>query len=139
MTDQTDDANSNRHIVKYLEYYCDAKHEFDYAVLITGPWGVGKTYLTKRFLEARASETARHLFVSLYGITSFRQIEESFYRQLHPVLSSKGMKFATAVAKGALKLGLKVDLDGDGKDDLTINSQLPELDLAGYLATPKEC
>jgi hypothetical protein len=40
------------------------------------------------------------MYVSLYGLTSVRQIEDEFQRQLHPILSSRGMKIGWAVAKG---------------------------------------
>jgi hypothetical protein len=40
------------------------------------------------------------MYVSLYGLTSVRQIEDEFQRQLHPILSSKQMKIEWAVAKG---------------------------------------
>jgi hypothetical protein len=40
------------------------------------------------------------MYVSLYGLTSVREIEDEFQRQLHPILSSKEMKTGWAVAKG---------------------------------------
>src|SRR5271157_4268007 len=106
MVDATSDADlvktadPNKHVIDYLRYYCELENSFDFAVLLKGPWGAGKTYLINKFLEERAQEpSARHLYVSLYGITSFRQIEDAFFRQLHPILSSKGMKMAATFAK----------------------------------------
>jgi hypothetical protein len=98
----------NEHILSYLRYYCDPAQNFDYAVLLTGPWGVGKTFLTKKFLEARTIDSPadgpvrKHLYVSLYGITSVQQIDDELFRQLHPVLSSKTMKVGWAIIKGTL-------------------------------------
>jgi hypothetical protein len=133
-------ANPNDHVLEYLDYYCQPSHALDYAVMIKGPWGSGKTFLIKKFMEKRsAAGPAKQLYVSLYGLSSVRQIEDAFYRQLHPVLSSKGMGIAAAVAKGLLKTTLKIDVDGDHRDDLTINSQIPDLNLQEYFKAPKDC
>jgi hypothetical protein len=133
--EKTEDPN--KHVLDYLRYYCELDNSFDFAVLLKGPWGAGKTYLINKFLTERAGEpSARHLYVSLYGITSFRQIEDAFFRQLHPFLSSKGMKVAATLARGALKTAFQFDVDGEA---VTVNSQLPELDLFEYFKKPKEC
>jgi AAA domain len=135
---------SNEHVLSYLQYYCDPKNNFDYAVLLTGPWGVGKTFLIKRFLESRtkdatSSGTARkHLYVSLYGMTSVQQIDDELFRQLHPVLASKAMKVGWSVLKGALKGTLKIDIDAAGKDELTVSSQIPDAELQGFFKTPQD-
>jgi predicted AAA+ superfamily ATPase len=96
MSNTVREEHPNKHILEFLEYYCDPTHDFDYAVMLTGPWGSGKTHLlVKEFLQKREeSGTSKYLYVSLYGLSSFRQIEEAFYRKLHPILSSKGMKIA---------------------------------------------
>ena len=129
----------NTHVVDFLRYYCEPGNAFDYAVMLTGPWGSGKTFLINKFLVDRKEQGAKSLYVSLYGITSFRQIEDALSRQLHPVLSSKGMKIATAIMKGTLKTAFKIDLTGDGKDDVTVTSQLPEINIVDYFKTPNEC
>ncbi|MDR9775027.1 P-loop NTPase fold protein [Rhizobium hidalgonense] len=126
----------NEHVFEYLDYYCDEDTTVDYAVLVTGEWGSGKTHLVKRFFEKWKAERIDRQFlrVSLYGITSFRQIEDDFYRQMHPILSSKGARLLGKVGKGILKTTLKIDLDGDGSDDATVNSQIPDIDLVDYYA-----
>src|ERR1700730_11793697 len=100
----------NKHAIDFLHNYTSPSSPFDYAVMITGPWGSGKTYLIKEFLDQRRKAGfTKDLYVSLYGMTSTRQIDDAFFRQLHPVLSSKGMKIAAEIAKGTLKTALKVD------------------------------
>jgi hypothetical protein len=140
------DADPNKHIIDYLNHYCDQGSNFDYAVLLNGPWGVGKTHLIKQFIKARDelavtkapedSSKPRTLFVSLYGITSVRQIEDEFQRQLHPILSSKGMKIAWAAAKGVLKAATKIDLPDN--TEVTLNAQIPDIDLIEYFKTPAD-
>ncbi len=140
VTDPAEAEDPNKHIEDYLQYYCDPSHAFDYAVMLKGDWGSGKTFLINRFLAERAKSGApKNLSVSLYGLTSFRQIDDALERQLHPVLSSKGMKIATTLARGALKGVFKIDLTGDGKDELTIDSHLPEFNILEYFKIPKEC
>lgn len=132
----------NDHILEYLRYYCDKGNSFDYAVLITGPWGAGKTYFIKKFIEQLAIEhgdrkSFRALYVSLNGITSPNEIDDELFRQLHPVLASKPMKIGWGILKGALKGALKIDIAA--KEELSINSTLPDVDeLAGVLKTPPD-
>ncbi|OHC91403.1 MAG: hypothetical protein A2095_07545 [Sphingomonadales bacterium GWF1_63_6] len=138
-TDKLEGTKRDAHIVnsaikRFLAYYVDPAHPLDYAVLVSGPWGSGKTHLIKNFLTGTS---AKPLYVSLYGMTSVTQIEDEFYRQLHPVLSHPGMKLAGAVSKGLLKAAFKIDLNSDGKDDGTISPSLPELDLRTGLDDPR--
>ncbi|EPC4026423.1 P-loop NTPase fold protein [Aeromonas salmonicida] len=58
-------------LANYLQYYSSLKSP-GYAVLITGPWGVGKTYQVKQIIP----ETDCY-FVSLYGIDSVNGIHDA--------------------------------------------------------------
>src|SRR3954468_82533 len=101
MVSRLDQADPNRSVIEYLHYYCDPDNKFDYAVMLKGKWGSGKTHLLNEFLKQREEKNfAKNLYVSLYGLTSFRQIEQELYRQLHPVLSSRGMKIAAVCRQG---------------------------------------
>ncbi|MBX3566304.1 MAG: hypothetical protein KF730_17225 [Sphingomonas sp.] len=128
-------TDQNANVLDYLRYYTDPARELDYAVLVAGPWGSGKTYLLKNFLK---SISIKPIYVSLYGMTSTAQIDEEFYRQLHPFLASKGMKVFGAIVRGAVKGTLKIDLNGDGKDDGAWSAGIPEIDLAKELGNPRE-
>jgi hypothetical protein len=108
--------------------------------MVKGKWGAGKTYLINSFIEElKTSGRDKVLYVSLYGLTSSRQIDEALYRQLHPVLSSKGMKLAATIGKALLKAATRIDFNGDGKEDVTITSGIPDVDLMEYFKTPNEC
>jgi hypothetical protein len=124
----------NAAVKRFLGYYLDPENSLDYAVMIDGPWGSGKTHLIRSFLDG--NKDVKPLYVSLYGLTKVSQIEDEFYRQLHPVFSSKGMKLAGAVARGLLKTTVKIDLDGDGTADGSVESSVPQLDL-GKIGDPK--
>lgn len=122
-------SNPNSHIENFLEYYCLFEQELGYAVLLKGKWGTGKTWFIQKTLKSFKTKDVKHLYVSLYGITSFDQIEDEFFKQLHPRLSSKSMALTGKIVKGLLKATLKIDLDGDGN----ISAQAPELNLPEYL------
>jgi KAP family P-loop domain. len=47
--------NSNKHIEEFLDYYLNKEQSPDYAVLITGCWGSGKTYFIRHFLEKQGA------------------------------------------------------------------------------------
>ena len=123
-------THPNQHVTEYLDYYCSMDSAPEFAVLLTGEWGSGKTwFINKHFKE----NSIKPIYVSLYGITSFTEIEDEFFRQLHPKLSSKGAKLAGKVFKGLLKATIRVDLDSDGKQESAINSQIPDINLPDYL------
>lgn len=123
----------NLHIEEFLKYYYSFDKEPGYAVLLKGKWGTGKTWFINQTLNSLTEQDGKYLYVSLYGVTSFEEIEDEFFKQLHPLLSSKSMALTGKIAKGLLKATLKIDLDGDGKADASFSSQVPELDLPDYL------
>jgi hypothetical protein len=101
--------------------------------MLKGPWGAGKTHLVKSFIGGE-DYTDKFLYVSLYGVTTYQQIEDAFFRQLHPLFSSKGMKIAGQLVKGFAKGALKIDIDGDGKTDASINISAPDLSIPSFLS-----
>jgi hypothetical protein len=100
-------------VVDYLHYYCDPDQSFDFAVMLKGRWGPGKTYLIKNFLEERlrGGPAKKDLYVSLYGLSSFQQIDDALYRQLYPRLASKTATIVETATKTALKTARNIDLN----------------------------
>jgi hypothetical protein len=130
-------ASVNQAIFDYLDYYIDSARKLDYAVMLEGPWGAGKTHLVRSFLATHETRGGKHLFISLYGMTSTSQIDEEFYRLLHPVLSSKGMRLAGVLARGVAKGVLKIDFsEKNASENLTLG--VPDVDLKEYLKGPTE-
>jgi hypothetical protein len=126
-------SDPNQKVREYLQYYVDMKVPPYFAVMLKGRWGVGKTWFVEQFIQHLAENGTKVLYVSLYGITQTQQIGDEFFRQLHPVLSSKQAAFAGKLLKGFVKGALKVDLNGDGKDDGTVTVNIPDLILPQYL------
>jgi hypothetical protein len=126
-------SEKNDNINDFLDYYFKFEQAPEYAVMIKGAWGSGKSWFVKKSLERLKQNSGKSLYVSLYGMVCFEDIENSFFEQMHPVLSSKGMKLTSKIAKGLLKATIKLDLDGDGKSETTAKIPTEELKLPGYL------
>lgn len=123
----------NKEVMAFLEYYSNMTVPPQYAVMIKGKWGTGKTWFIENYIRMLETGEKRVLYVSLYGVTEIQQIEDEFFRQLHPILSSKSVAFAGKLFKGLVKGTLKIDLNGDGKDDGTVAIGTPDLKLPEYL------
>jgi GTPase SAR1 family protein len=105
-------GDPNQHIYEYLRYYTDFAEPPRYAVLIDGPWGVGKTHLVNRFLASRSGEQKqKFVYISLFGLKSTRDIDDALYAQAHPLLASKTAQVAGRVIKTLLK-HKGIDIDG---------------------------
>lgn len=131
----------NQNARNLIEYYCSMEIPPEYALLVKGSWGCGKSHLVRDVITRmkKANAELKFLSVSLYGINDIVDIEAKFFEQLNPVLASKKMMFAGQIAKGVLKGALKIDLDGDGKADASANVSVPEINLAKYLTDTKNC
>ncbi|RLD63090.1 MAG: hypothetical protein DRJ01_04645 [Bacteroidetes bacterium] len=125
----------NQHIKEYLEYFIELENP-QYAVLLKGNWGCGKTYFIKRIIEewdepdiSDEQITLKPIYVSLNGISDSQTINEKIRAVINPFLYSKGMKVAKAVFKGLLKSTAKIDLnfDDDDKSDGNISFNVDSL------------
>ncbi|AXR03265.1 P-loop NTPase fold protein [Pseudoalteromonas piscicida] len=126
-------SEKNDNINDFLDYYFEFEQAPEYAVMIKGAWGSGKSWFIQKALDRLTENSGKYLYVSLYGMVCFEDIENSFFEQMHPVLSSKGMKLTSKIAKGLLKATIKLDLDGDGKSETTAKIPAEELKLPDYL------
>lgn len=125
----------NDHIIEYLDYYVDLENP-QYAVLLIGNWGCGKTYfikdIIKKWEEPDSSEdkiSLKPIYVSLNGISETDNINEKIRAVVSPFLYSKGMKVAKNIFKGLLKTTAKIDLnfDDDDKADGNISFNIDSL------------
>ncbi|GLS90366.1 hypothetical protein GCM10007916_14330 [Psychromonas marina] len=126
-------SEQNKNIDDFLSYYFNFDQAPEYAVLIKGAWGSGKSWFVQKALERFKESSGKYLYVSLYGMVCFEDIENAFFEQMHPVLSSKGMKLTSKIAKGLLKATIKLDLDDDGKSETTTKIPTDALNLPDYL------
>ena len=89
----------NEHIPPFLKEYL-ARSEPGYAVLIAGPWGVGKTFLVKEFL--RGIQTARPLYVSLNGVSTEDDLRRRLVYAAYPLLADSAFRALGSLARSAL-------------------------------------
>lgn len=93
---------SNEHIKKFLDEYL-AKTSNDYAVLITGCWGSGKTHFISRYMGGQKVHKVRDwlmdsvnrtvVYISLFGAKSREDIENRIFEVLHPHLEETGNSY----------------------------------------------
>ncbi len=106
----------NEHITDYLNYYVDLENP-QYAVLLIGNWGCGKTFFIKRIIEqwAEPSNEAdkislKPIYITLNGVSSIHSINDKIRAEISPFLYSKGMKVAKKVLNGLLKTTVKIEI-----------------------------
>jgi len=102
----------NVHVWEYLTYYLDLPHSPNFAVLLSGPWGVGKTFLAKQFLaKCFEGQNDQYVYVSLYGLSRLEEIDDALLQAIFPTATGKVATVAQRVAKSALKY-FNVDASG---------------------------
>lgn len=130
----------NNHIIDNLNYYLNTSTP-EYAFMITGGWGAGKTYFIENFIKeynknAIDSQSGNKIIkISLFGFKTTSSIDEMFFQSLHPLLGHRYTKLAGNILKGALKLGCKIDINGDSKPDVDINASLDKIKFREIFST----
>lgn len=119
----------NKHIEEYLDYYVDLSHSPEFAVLLKGEWGSGKTWFINQYREKLKIQKKKCLYVSLYGLTSIREIEDKFFQQLFPIRSSKIVTILGSILQGFVRTSLKMDFNNDGNDDGSLMLQIPNIEI----------
>jgi hypothetical protein len=135
-----ENLKKNIDIKEYLDEFYQFRDAPKFAVLLKGKWGSGKTWFINKYREVlKAQEELQKqyqgevqglktLYISLYGVNDFSQIEQSIYKQLHPVLSSKQAVIAGKLVSSLVKGHLKFDFDiKDEKYEGVWNFSIPEL------------
>lgn len=101
MTENDRSFGSNQHIAKFLDGYLNATNKPDYAVLISGDWGSGKTFFIKKYLGGDKKEIKDWLtdcekyvviYTSLFGAKSRKEMDRRVLEKLHPILTSKKLE-----------------------------------------------
>lgn len=93
---------SNAHIFEYLDYYVDLPQPPHYAVMLAGPWGIGKSFNIKQYVTLLRKRDKKVAYVSLYGVKSIDEIAVSILTALTPKLDSKLAKLGGQIARSVL-------------------------------------
>lgn len=93
-----------------IDFYL--KTDTNYALMITGKWGVGKTYYFKNILKKQISESPtfdngqknyKPILVSLFGLKSVEEIQTEIFLSLCPMLKNKSVKLGASIGKSLIK------------------------------------
>ncbi|MBZ9788208.1 KAP family NTPase [Psychroflexus sp. CAK57W] len=124
----------NLNVSKYLQEYVKMSNP-QYATMLKGSWGCGKTFFIKNELEKWNKEGSdiNAFYVSVYGLNSIKQLTQKLKEEISPFWHSKGMKIARKIGSGILKSAIKVDLNSkdEGVDEnaFTLHSELDLLSI----------
>jgi len=119
-------------LISFLDYYLDEAPAGERAVLITGPWGSGKTHFAKSYLAARDQRktdplSRGHLYASLYGVTSAADIADRVFAAAHPLLQTWPIRMLAGAAQRAGNVMTKGQLITPS-DGLALRKALLKLD-----------
>ena len=117
----------NTLILDFLNSYADNPNP-QYAVMLKGKWGCGKTHLIKQW-KKRFDETAdtdeeitlKPIYISTYGMDSVNDIKTAIDRELNPFFYSKTGRFIKGILKLAGKVVFKTSVDfNDNSKEVSI-------------------
>ncbi len=121
-------TKQNQHIEDYLDAY-RKMDDVDFAVMITGSWGCGKTHFIEDYLKRKCTPKSekKYIYISLNGISNAADIDMALFQAAHPILGSKVAVMAGKIVKASVRTGFKInlDVDGNGKNDATGNVGIP--------------
>ena len=86
--------------------------ETNYAVIINGNYGIGKTHFYKNSLSPEIiklptpkNEQKKYIpiHISLFGITTLEEIQTQIFCSIYPILKKKGLKLAAGLGKSIIR------------------------------------
>lgn len=70
---------SDEELLSEIKYYIESKF-YNYAVMIDGAWGSGKTYFVNQvLLPELKKETKKSIYISLYGVSNIDELSKKIY------------------------------------------------------------
>lgn len=137
--EQVVERSVNGHVLEYLRSYLHIPDP-RFAVFIHGKWGCGKSFFINKWVEEiklnnqmepdnEECVVLEPVSVSLYGMRSIQEVTDAINREIHPVLYHQFTQGLIKVGKILGKAALKTDLDlnGNGKGDMSISMSLDSL------------
>ena len=102
-----------------IECICDyvKKPYTDYAVMINGEWGSGKTYFWNNKLRSRLEslkvngKNYKTIYMSLYGINSLEEISKKIFIETNPMINKTLKKFVDTREGNVIPEYVKTGLD----------------------------
>ena len=134
----------NENTAKFLDDYMK-NADPQYAVMLTGRWGCGKTFFVTRWLEGlkEAREDREEviylkpIYVSVYGMSSLAEVKTEIDRRINPFYYSKTAAVLKTAAKFASKIVFKTDLTVDESREIKASASGP-LDIMSLFESDSE-
>jgi hypothetical protein len=95
-------VTSNKNAREYLDYYLSLPGDPEFAVLLEGPWGSGKTHFVETYFADRSTEARKAnpdaknplIHVTLFGVRDLSDITTQMFEKAHPILGGKAGRIA---------------------------------------------
>ncbi|MBU0923349.1 KAP family NTPase [bacterium] len=113
---------SNKHISQFLDYYIKLLNP-QYAVLLKGKWGSGKTHFINKYKEELDANKQRYIYVSLYGVKNYDEIETKFLQSTNPTIFNNKTIFAGKIADAFINEKIKKSLENIKKSLSSLNAK----------------
>ena len=119
----SNDTEMNIEQVEIIKQYLSI--ETNYAVIINGQYGVGKTHFYKNYLSPKIKEVSlakdyrkkfTPIHISLFGFKSLDEIQTAIFVELYPILKHKGLKLAAGIGKSLIRGIAQIKGAGDIDD-----------------------
>ncbi|WP_028294578.1 P-loop NTPase fold protein [Oceanobacter kriegii] len=127
----------NKHVVDNLDYYLSLPSP-EYAFLLCGEWGVGKTHFADEYIKKKNGKDFKLIKISLFGLRDISEINAGIFQKLHPLLGSKSARLAGNIIKGAFSMGLRIDIDSGENYESTLNTKLDKLNFFEFFLDEKK-
>lgn len=90
---------SDEELLSEIKYYIENKF-YNYAVMIDGAWGSGKTYFVNQvLLPELKKETKKSIYISLYGVSNIDELSKKIYIKF--LLKDKSDRINSTLLSGA--------------------------------------
>ncbi len=95
----------NSHLANYINYYKSLEAP-EFAVLVTGEWGTGKTHLMRKLLPWEGGDKQSY-HVSFFGLKSTAEVDAAVYAEMYPARSAaqEQIKGAGEAVRGVSAFG----------------------------------
>jgi hypothetical protein len=113
---------SNQHISQFLDYYIKLSNP-QYAVLLKGKWGSGKTHFINKYKDKLEKHAQRYIYVSLYGVRNYDEIETKFLQSSNPEMFNEKTIFAGKLANAFINENIKKSLGQIKKSLSSLNAK----------------
>lgn len=107
----------NNNVIEFLENYIGLRNNPEYAVMIKGEWGCGKTWFIKNFInkiiQDKKLKKNEIVYISVYGVQNIEQLEMEFIKAIHPLLNNDAFSIVNAIAKGITSGNFDIQKDAN--------------------------